>query len=306
MQDYLLWMKNKGYRDNTIQRYQQAYFNFKLWYENAANHPFNPILITGLDLNDWQQYLLTDARTKHGKPYAISTVINYIESLKTYLLYLYETGQIPTNLADNINTQKNKQIRSPKWLNRKEKSILLKFIDDPVLKEKNPWKYHRNLAIILTMLMAGLRMSEVVNLNTFDLENGYIYIRDGKGGKARMIPMNKDLLSVMQNWNRERDKKETENKEALFLSQKGGRITRSTIRELMDRIRNETSLSELTPHVLRHTFCYDLASRGVPDRQIADLAGHTDINTTRIYTTSAKEDYLNAVNLISTGKFKEE
>jgi len=304
MQEYTDWLKNKGYSDNTIRKYLLVYRMFKSYYEITTKHSFEPNLITAIDINDWKKHLQNEAKTRKGKPLSIKTVINYVESIKTYFTYLNKTNLTHVNVADDVKSQKFKDMQQPKWLDRKQKSILLNYIDDPRLKEKNEWRYYRNLAICLTLLMAGLRISEAAALNIWDIEKDCLMIRNGKGGKARIVPMNKDLIAVMDNWLRVRSAKIEKSEEALFTSQKGGRITVSTIRQLIDKIRTETSLKDLTPHVLRHTFCYDLAEQGVKDRIIADLAGHEDINTTRIYTKAAKTSLVDSVNLISTGRYK--
>lgn len=305
MQNYIEWLIQKEYSFHTIKRYRISLEKFIDWYNKRSSnsHPFEPNNISAIDINDWQRELQKEVK-ENGKPYSATTIQNYIECMKTYLRYLYQTKQIEHNISSDVKVLKVQKINQPKWLDRKEKSIFLNYVDDIRIKERNPWRYYRNLSILFCMMMAGLRESEVVALNTWDVEDGFIYIRNGKGGKARMVPMNEDLTNVLKHWTIERDLYVSADEKALFISQKGGRITVSTIRNLVDRIRNDTSLFTLTPHTLRHTFGHDLAERGVPDRQIADLMGHKDINTTRIYTTPGKEDLIKSVNLLSTGKFK--
>lgn len=303
MQNYIEWLKEKGYRDNTIRRYISAIEMFRSWYEQQTQHPFEPQLINVIDINDWQRYLMKDAKSKYGKPYAVSSVINYIESIKTYFRYLNKIGLIQSDF-DDIKVQKIQQVIQPKWLTRKEKAIFLNYINDPRQEEKNEWRYYRNLAMCFSMLMGGLRMSEVIQLNLRDVEDGYFFIRDGKGGKARFVPMNKDLRNILAKWKNLREERlENQHEVALFISQKGGRITEGTIRKFIDKVRGETSLKELTPHVLRHTFCHDLAEKGESVEKIAQLAGHSNINTTRIYTASSKDDLVKSVELLSTGKY---
>lgn len=92
--------------------------------------------------------------------------------------------------------------KDPRWLTRAEKNLLIRILNDPQALEKNRWKACRNKAIVYLQLMAGLRVSEVVasDIRDPDFDSGCVFVRAGKGSKARVIPMNKDLRQALQDW----------------------------------------------------------------------------------------------------------
>ena len=98
-------------------------------------------------------------------------------------------------------------------MERFERNKLLRAVDDKNLEQKNRWKFTRNRAIVYVQLYAGLRVSEVTDLEPEDIsfETGYLFVRDGKGGKARRIEMNKDLRMALTEWLAERGNPATKN-----------------------------------------------------------------------------------------------
>lgn len=305
MQTYTEWLLSKDKSENTVRRYLSVVNDFKSWLESNG-HSLDFTEISALDIRDWKNYLQKEKTNKKGKKVSLSTVANSLESLKTYFRFLEDTGQIKSNPAINIKPPKIQGKKQPKWLKRNQENALLRFIESEESKQKNKWKYTRNLAIVHLMLQAGLRISEVVNLEIEDIEKGFILVKDSKGQKSRYVPMNKDLSTIIKNWVILRDQKEHIETNCLFTSQKGGPLTISGVNNLFETIRKNTSLSFLTPHTLRHTFCHNLASKGVGLHIIADIAGHVDIDTTRLYISSSDEEKNKAVEMLSTGKYEEE
>ena len=292
MNAYLNWLKEQGFSDHTTRRYVTVCNQFIEWFEIKYNHIFSPNLVTAADLQEWKTFLL-NTRQKNGKKYAISTVNNNIESIKSYFRFLHEKHLIPENPSLNLKKQAIQQSRDPKWLDQREEATLRFYID-----HKNLWKgwqYHRNRAIIYTMLFAGLRISEVSDLEVDDLSNGFIHIRNGKGKKARKVYMNKTLASIMEEWLESRKTIDT-NSSFLFISQKGGQLTESGIEKIFDRLRKKTGLEELTAHVLRHTCGHNLILKGSTLNEVADILGHNKLDTTRLYTHSSIEEQKKALD----------
>jgi len=312
LEKYIHWLQQQGKSEHTIRRYKTVLKEFQQWYEGMTGGvPFDPKNVSAIDLQDWKNYLINIARienpkTGERKKLTISTVNNKIESLKAYFRYLYDTGIIKDNPASSLSVQKQQTPLSPRWLERVEKNKLLHYIDDKEKQKKNPWRYARNRAIIYCMLHAGMRVSEVVELELEDIDfaNGYINIRDGKGGKARRIPMNSDLKHALSLWISERKTKET-NTNKVFVSQKGGNLTISGVNNLFNKIRHDLKIEELTPHVLRHTFCHDLIEKGFPITYVADLAGHSDLDTTRRYVATSDKEMKIAVESLSSGRYRQ-
>jgi integrase/recombinase XerD len=295
------WLKNRGSRPNTIKRYIFVATEFKKWHEETYNHsPFDPKHVSGIDLQDWKDYQLKYIK-QDGSKLAISTINNKIESLKTYFRYLQDTKVISKDPAQYLKLQKDdNKSESPRWLDRIERTRLLNHIDndESLTSNANLWRYTRNRAILFFMLHAGLRISEVADLQLSDIQGTFVSVRNGKGGKHRIIPMNNDLMFAYEQWIKQRGETSLLN---VFLSQKKQPITTDGIQHIFRTLKKKTHISELTPHVLRHTFCHDLSLK-VPIQRVSELAGHASMDITRRYLTSSNIEKQDAVNHLSSRK----
>ncbi|WP_147512974.1 tyrosine-type recombinase/integrase, partial [Brevibacillus massiliensis] len=163
------------------------------------------------------------------------------------------------------------------------------------LNEKNK----RNGAIILTLLMAGLRAEEMINLRPEDVliseRKGSIVVRAGKGNKRRVVPIPNDLRKCLGEY------LVTENATGtwLFRSQRAEQLTYDGLYNLCVSIGKKANVEGLTPHVLRHTYGHDLVASGVRIDIVAKLMGHAKVDTTLIYTQPGEEELQNAVEKIS-------
>jgi len=186
-----------------------------------------------------------------------------------------------------------KQVKnSPKSLNELEQNRLLR----EVYKSSNK----RDIAIVELMVSAGLRIGEVESLNLSDIQikdrKGMVTVREGKGQKYREVPLNKDIRKAVQEYFEVRQNIG----EALFISQKGGRLTSNAIWKVVKKYGNKVGLSDLTPHSLRHTFGTMLIRKHKVDIvTIAALMGHENISTTAIYTKPNQQDMIEAVEKLS-------
>lgn len=296
--EYMNWLAEEGKTDNTIISYLKVMKYFEEWYMSKHKESINYTSLRPIDFREWKMYLLREAKNKNGEPLSVRTVNNYIESIKTLFRFLKDTQKLKYNPTENLKPQTVKTEYTPRWLDPSEKRLVIRYVEDPEVREKNPWKYTRNRFIIFCMLHGGLRISEVINLTLFDFKNGYIQVREGKGQAARDIPMNRTLAIALEEWLEERNKKNPKS-DYVLTSQKGGRLTASGIYSLFEKIGEATQLNDLTPHTLRHTFANDLLSKGHPISYVAALLGHNDLDTTRIYTSPKQKNLKEAVDSLS-------
>lgn len=148
----------------------------------------------------------------------------------------------------------------------------------------------RNYAIIIMMYRAGLRVSEVCNLRLPDInfDIGLIYVQNGKGGKDRYVPMDDDIITSLKAWLALHPESEY-----LFCTLRGGQLDTRYVREVCYRlstkagvyIQDGTKKKPVSPHKLRHTFLTEILREGTANiREVQQLAGHSSLNTTMIYT----------------------
>jgi site-specific recombinase XerD len=141
-----------------------------------------------------------------------------------------------------------------------------------------------------------MRVGEIVQLRlsdvTLDERKGTVVIREGKGTKRREIPLNSRVRKALLEYMQVRPDGE---RAELFLGQREEGIQSKTVQRAVLRFARETGLENVTPHVLRHSFAKALIDSGVTLEKVATLLGHSNLNTTRIYTTPGERDLEEAV-----------
>jgi site-specific recombinase XerD len=175
-------------------------------------------------------------------------------------------------------------LKLPKIVSQKDVTKMLK-----VLNQKCPTGV-RNYAIIVMMYRAGLRVQEVCNLGLPDVnfDTGLIYVQQGKGKKDRYTVIDSDIADSLKAWLALRPESKY-----LFCTLKGGQIKQRYVREVCYRLSTKTGVfikdgdeqKKVSPHKLRHTCFTELLREGTANiREVQELAGHSSLNTTMIYT----------------------
>ncbi|MCB4359539.1 site-specific tyrosine recombinase XerD [Quatrionicoccus australiensis] len=152
----------------------------------------------------------------------------------------------------------------------------------------------RDRAMLETLYATGLRVSELVNLKTNEVgfNEGVIRVL-GKGSKERLVPLGEVAIDWLQRYLAEvrQDILKGQQSEALFVTGRGGAMTRQAFWQLIKRYALQAGIdpAKLSPHVLRHAFATHLLNHGADLRVVQLLLGHADITTTQIYTHVARE-----------------
>lgn len=138
----------------------------------------------------------------------------------------------------------------------------------------------RDGAILELLYSTGLRVSEACQLNLLDVGDTFLKVM-GKGNKERVVPIGKRALESLDHYLGLRNSPE----KALFLSQRGKRIDRLTIWEIVKKYARKAAIDkEISPHTLRHSYATHLLEGGADLRVIQELLGHSNIATTDRYT----------------------
>lgn len=306
LQEFQTWMKKHDMSKNTELRYMTVAKQFVHWYQQDTSSSFNPSLVDHEDIIRWRNIQLT----KRGgtRKYKVSTVVNKVESLKTFFRYLKDNGSINSDPMQDLKPLKYSPDRAsidPKWLRKDEVQLFKDYIESKEIRFLDKWSFYRNRAVAYLMLFAGLRVSEVSNLEMEDIFPKSIHVRNSKGNKSRDVPINSDLRYFLSAWLDMREQKVYEH-DFLFVSKRGNGLSVSGIEFLFSKMREETGIKRLTPHTLRHTFCKTLYDLTKDLDLVANLAGHSDLDTTRIYVSSSQEEEGNALEKLASGHFREE
>lgn len=143
----------------------------------------------------------------------------------------------------------------------------------------------RDRAMLELMYACGLRVSELaaLTLQSVQCEAGFVRVR-GKGNKERLVPIGRTAQAWVERY-RQHARPLMSTRPELFLSRRGGPLTRQAIWALIRRYAQAAGITKhLSPHTLRHSFATHLLQNGGDLRAIQEMLGHASITTTQIYT----------------------
>jgi len=242
------------------------------WAEGPGHCP-EPSLVTDQDLRD---FLLVCA-----VELAASSRARLLSTLRTFFRFLEVENWIAADPTATIVAPRRGR-RLPDVLGVKQVALLLESCDGvtaPALRDR---------AILEVLYGCGCRVSELCGLNIPDLdpEQNMLLLR-GKGSKQRLVPVGVLALDALAAW-LERGRPQMTGRQptaAVFLNQRGGRLSRVSVWGLLKRAAAAAGLpTSLSPHTLRHSYATHLLAGGADLRVVQELLGHADISTTEIYT----------------------
>lgn len=156
--------------------------------------------------------------------------------------------------------------------------------EDAADAHDKPWLAKRDLAVLLLLYGAGLRVGEAMALDAGLLPLGEAITVTGKGNKARVVPLLAVVRDAIADYARECPYPLSKGT-ALFRGAKGGRLDAGIIRRAVRGARGRLGLPDrTTPHALRHSFATHLLGRGADLRQLQELLGHASLSSTQVYT----------------------
>jgi len=151
----------------------------------------------------------------------------------------------------------------------------------------------RDRTMLEVLYAAGLRVSELISLKTFEVDVGAGVVRVlGKGSKVRMVPLGEEAVDWVRRYLAEvrNDILKKKNSDHLFVTVRGSGMTRQAFWQNIKRFgARAVPGKHFSPHVLRHAFATHLINHGADLRVVQMLLGHADISTTQIYTHVARE-----------------
>ena len=271
-----IWIE-KGLSKNTLESYRSDLEQFSNWLKTKD---LNFSKTAKKDILSYLSFLF-----KSGL--GSKTVARKLSSLKSFFRYLVFKSIIQVDPSNDIETPK--LLKSiPKSISEKE---IEKLLDAP--DEKTDIGL-RDKTMIETLYSCGLRISELTNLEllNLNLRQGVIRVI-GKGQKERLVPMGDQLISLLENYlvSTRKNFLKKKNSDFLFLSSRGQKMTRQSFWHRIKYycINCGFEPEKISPHVLRHAFATHLLNNGADLRVVQLLLGHSDLNTTQIYTEVARQ-----------------
>jgi len=156
--------------------------------------------------------------------------------------------------------------------------------EDAAEAASQPWIGARDLAVLLLLYGAGLRVAEALSLTGRDLPLGATLRVTGKRSKTRIVPVMPVVREAIEDYVRQCPWPVASDA-PLFVGARGGPLNPDLVRRSVAAARRRLGLPEsLTPHALRHSFATHLLARGADLRALQELLGHASLSSTQIYT----------------------
>ena len=267
----------------TLRGYRYDLRHFLAWHRTVQDRPFTLEGLADYELIAYRQYMVAAGR----RP---ATVNRRLDALRRLCRWARGTGALRADAAGTLRPMRTIRNRQPVGLTDVEIHALLRAAGA---------SFHglaaRNYALVQLMLQAGLRLGEVATLKVADItmsdRSGSVCIRQGKGLKAREVPLNATARRALR---QHLDHRQASGQDApLFVSSRETAMPVRTIQSVVASLARRARLKRVavSAHTLRHTFALGYL-RDNPGKllELAGLLGHESLDTTAIYTRPSRDD----------------
>ena len=201
-----------------------------------------------------------------------------LSAARTFFRYLLREKHVKKNPVEGISAPKSGK-RLPENLDADRMARLLDFSGEGPLVA-------RDRAMLEIMYSSGLRLAELTDLNIGDVDIADATARvTGKGNKDRILPVGRQALEALTVWLKERVALAAVDEKALFVSQKGTRLSPRSVQARVDYWAKKQGINtKVYPHLFRHSFATHMLESSHDLRGVQELLGHANISTTQVYT----------------------
>lgn len=283
LERFVAYLKvEKNASEHTLAGYGHDLVEFGEFLAGDAATDLSQVDVSGVDHLTVRRFLSELRQKGLGK----ATIARKMAALRSFYHYLAREEIIKANPMLSVTTPKLDK-RLPKFLYYHELEALLDAPDSSPQGE-------RDRAILETIYGSGLRVSELVGLNTRDVDFSFTYARVfGKGSKERIVPMGGAALRAIKTYLSSgrpiQEAKSNARQDAMFLNKFGTRLSDRSVRNIVNKYVEIAALRQkISPHTLRHTFATHLLEGGADLRSVQELLGHVKMSTTQIYTHVTK------------------
>ncbi len=273
--DYLRYERNAS--PQTVQTYEESLRAFESYLTFRDNELSMDSVDTDL-IRDWMESLM-------DKGNSASTINRNLSALRSFYRFALKRELVKKDPAHAV-TGPKKSKPLPQFLREGEMDRLL-----DGLEWDGSFNNVRARTILLLFYEAGLRRSELIGLDDKDIDFEAAQLKvTGKRNKQRIVPFGAELAETLKDYKAKRQEEFGETSGALFLSDKGERISGAQVYQIVRKyLSMVTSLKKRSPHVLRHTFATAMLNNGAGLETIKSLLGHESVSTTEIYAHTTFE-----------------
>lgn len=251
-------------------------------YRNDLTQMLDFFLVEGIEKldSDGDNLVMSFLLKLREKGYSPSTVARKVASMKSFFRFMFESGRLKVNPGRNLlSPQVGKH--APGYLSDQEYHRLLA---EPAGLSTPEAK--RDVMMLEILYATGLRVSELVALNTADIDLKQCHICCVRGNGVRQLPLDTCICELLDGYLRgaRLDLLYNEKEDALFLNGRGGRLTRQGFWQIIKGYAIKADMgTKVTPRILRHSFAINKLNKGDRIQSVQHLLGHAYLSSTRVY-----------------------
>lgn len=272
---YLRYERNRS--PLTVRWYEESLRDFETYIRGVDDY----LSLSTVDadvIRGWVERMMDEGK----KP---ATVNRGLSAVKTFYRFALSRKLVEKDPAHGIiGPKKSKPL--PQYVREGDMNRLL----DEYL-QGDEYNKVRARTIIIVFYETGIRLAELIGLNDEDVDFDSMQLKvTGKRDKQRIVPFGAEMAEALQQYMALRDTEVERQEPGLFLSNKGRRVSREMVRNLVKQSLSEvTTLKKRSPHVLRHSFATAMLNNGAGLESVKKLLGHESLETTEIYTHTTFE-----------------
>lgn len=282
-EEFLTWLAvERGRSANTLAAYRRDLRAYWAWLHGRGTTALGQVT---------PEEVLAYVAALRASGRAEASVARALVAVRTMHRFLAGEDLLPADPAADLDPP-SVPAGLPKPLSEAQVTALLEAVegDDPGAR--------RDRVILEVLYGTGLRISELVGLSLGDLDLDAALLRAfGKGAKERVVPVGRPARAAIEAWLAPGGRPEWEpahwrrrdDEQALLLNRRGGRLSRQSAWNIVKGYGARVGLTDLSPHVLRHSCATHMVDHGADIRAVQELLGHASISTTQVYTKVSTE-----------------
>ena len=272
--NYLRYERNASV--HTIAVYERSLRDFETYLGGLEGHS---LVTADADMiRGWMESMMD----RGVKATSVNTCLSSLRSFYRFALSRKLVEKDPAHLV----TGPKKVKPLPQFLREREMDELL-----DSKPEGDTFDNVRTRVILILFYETGIRLSELIGIDDKDIDFVQHSLKvTGKRNKQRVIPFGDELERELLAYMQMRDETVVKSSEALLLTNRGRRITRTQVYQAVrSNLSEVTTMKKRSPHVLRHTFATAMLNHGASLEEVKNLLGHESVSTTQIYTHTTFE-----------------
>ncbi len=279
----------------------QSFLNYLQFEKRYSRHT---LISYTTDLRDFQDFLIINyegipvieataaiirswlASLKNEESLQAKSIARKISTLRSFFKYQLKVEALETTPMQNIVVPKIGK-RLPVFVKENETQQLLETLSTAT----ESWDTLNAKMLFIIFYNTGMRLSELINLKEKQLDLGRSAIKVlGKGNKERVIPVSKEVVSVIKDYQQQKKKQFAPDHDYFLVNTKGKKLYPKYAYTLINtHLKQAATLDKKSPHVLRHTFATHLMNAGADLSAVKELLGHASLASTQVYTHNTIE-----------------